>query len=163
MNPWSKCKLGSLKKVKNEYLFQIVRRKSCDCILIIYMKKYEIAYYNYAEAKCTHQVQKWFILTLQVTLCVWSKQPCTIKTIIYNDISKFKGWLNSIRNCSVWLLLCTELTLFCTESPENCIYLNQSELSNFLMHLIKEWKFFWATLGSFNIHVAHVYFVRTWK
>ena len=31
------------------------------------------------------------------------------------------------------LLLCTELTLFCTELPENCIYLNQSELSNFFM------------------------------
>ena len=56
------------------YLFQIVRGKSCDNVLIIYMKKYEIAYYNYAEAKCTHQVQKLFIQTLQVTLCVWSKQ-----------------------------------------------------------------------------------------
>ena len=29
------------------------------------------------------------------------------------------------------LLLCTELTLFCIELPENCIYLNQAELSNF--------------------------------
>ena len=29
------------------------------------------------------------------------------------------------------LLLCTELTLFCIELPENCIYLNQSEVSNF--------------------------------
>ena len=29
------------------------------------------------------------------------------------------------------LLLCTELTLFCVELPENCIYLHQSELSNF--------------------------------
>ena len=28
------------------------------------------------------------------------------------------------------LLLCTELTLFCIELPENCICLNQSELSN---------------------------------
>ena len=34
------------------------------------------------------------------------------------------------------LLLCTELTLFCTELPENCIYLNQSELSNFFMYII---------------------------
>ena len=97
MNPRSKCKLGSLKKVKNEYLFQIVRRKSCDCILIIYMKKYEIAYYNYAEAKCTHQVQKWFILTLQVTLCVWSKQPCTIKTIIYDIFTSLRcKWVQSL-------------------------------------------------------------------
>ena len=36
------------------------------------------------------------------------------------------------------LLLCTELTLFCIELPENCIYLNQSERSNFFMHIIIE-------------------------
>ena len=35
------------------------------------------------------------------------------------------------------LLLCTELTLFCIELPENCIYLNQSELSNFFMYIIR--------------------------
>ena len=35
------------------------------------------------------------------------------------------------------LLLCTELTLFCIGLPENCIYLNQSELSNFFMYTIK--------------------------
>ena len=33
--------------------------------------------------------------------------------------------------CLVCYFLCTELTLFCIELPENCIYLNQSELSNF--------------------------------
>ena len=30
----------------------------------------------------------------------------------------------------------SELTLFCTELPENCIYLNQSEPSNFSMYII---------------------------
>ena len=40
------------------YFFQIVPEKSCDYVLIIYMKKYEIAYHNYAEAKRAHQVQK---------------------------------------------------------------------------------------------------------
>ena len=30
------------------------------------------------------------------------------------------------------------LLLLCTELPENCIYLNQSELSNFLMYIIKD-------------------------
>ena len=34
------------------------------------------------------------------------------------------------------LLRCTELTLFCIELPENCIYPNQSELSNFFMYII---------------------------
>ena len=33
--------------------------------------------------------------------------------------------------CLVCYFLCTELTLFCIELPENCIYLNQAELSNF--------------------------------
>ena len=33
--------------------------------------------------------------------------------------------------CLVCYFFCTELTLFCTEFPENCIYLNQSELSIF--------------------------------
>ena len=35
------------------------------------------------------------------------------------------------------LLICTELTLFCTELPENCFYLNQSELSNLFIYTIK--------------------------
>ena len=30
------------------------------------------------------------------------------------------------------------LLLLCTELPENCIYLNQSELSNFFMYIIKD-------------------------
>ena len=38
--------------------------------------------------------------------------------------------------CLICFFLCTELTLFCTELPENCIYLNQSELSNFSMYNI---------------------------
>ena len=39
--------------------------------------------------------------------------------------------------CLICYFLCTELTLFCTELSENCIYLNQSELSNFFMYIIK--------------------------
>ena len=29
-------------------------------------------------------------IALKVTLCIWSKQPCTTKTIIYNDILRCK-------------------------------------------------------------------------
>ena len=36
------------------------------------------------------------------------------------------------------LFLCTELTLFCIELPENYIYLNHSELGNFLMYIIND-------------------------
>ena len=38
--------------------------------------------------------------------------------------------------CTELTLFCTELTLFCTKLPENCIYLNQSELRNFSMYII---------------------------
>ena len=36
-------------KLTIAYLFQIAREKSYDYVLIIYMKKYEIVYHNYAE------------------------------------------------------------------------------------------------------------------
>ena len=45
--------LWSLKKFTSAYLFQIVLEKSCE-----FMKIYEIAYHNYAEAKRADQVQK---------------------------------------------------------------------------------------------------------
>ena len=42
-----------------------------------------------------------------------------------------------IRMSGFFLFFCTELTLFCIVLPENCIYLNQSELSNFFMSIIR--------------------------
>ena len=48
----------------------------------------------------------------------------------WQSVSFFDYW--PVRMSGL-LLLCTELTLFCTELPENCIYVNQSELSNFFM------------------------------
>ena len=69
------CNLRSLKKLTSAYLFQIAQEKSCDYVLIIYMKKYEKAHHNYAEPKCAHQVQKWFIQTVRY-----------VKTKIYSDI-----------------------------------------------------------------------------
>ena len=56
MSPYGECNLWSLKKLTFAYLFQTSREKSCDYVLIIYMKKYEIAYHNYAEAERAHQV-----------------------------------------------------------------------------------------------------------
>ena len=41
-----------------------------------------------------------------------------------------------IRMSGFSLFFCNELTLFCIVLPENCIYLNQSELSNFFMSII---------------------------
>ena len=49
---------GLSKKLTSAYLFQTAPEKSYDYVLVMYMKKYEIAYHNYAEAKRAHQVQK---------------------------------------------------------------------------------------------------------
>ena len=38
--------------------YRLIRRTLNDYVLIINIKKYEIAYHNYSEAKCSHQVQK---------------------------------------------------------------------------------------------------------
>ena len=47
---------GLWKKLTSAYIFQIAREKSCDYVLIKYMKQYEIAHHNQAEAKRAHQV-----------------------------------------------------------------------------------------------------------
>ena len=60
------------------YLLQIAREKSCDYVVIIYMKKYEIAYNDNAKIN--------FIQTPLVILCFRLKQPRRMKTIIYKDI-----------------------------------------------------------------------------
>ena len=133
--------MWSLKKFTSAYLFRIAREKPCDYVLVIYMKKNTkqpiiIMQKQSARIKCINNLFK---------PCIRSKQPRTIKTIIYKDIftslkrKKLIVRLNSSRNVqSGLLLLCTGLTLFCIELPENCIYLHQSELSNFYMYLISK-------------------------
>ena len=61
------------------YLYQTAREKSCDYVFIMYMKKYEIAYHNYTEAKHAHQVQKQFIQTV-----------CSVKTTAYDQNKNIK-------------------------------------------------------------------------
>ena len=128
-------------KFTSAYLFQIAQEKSCDYILTIYMKKCKIAYHNYAEAKRSHQGQKvicsnpafgqnnrvrskqyiqWYFHILRAQKS--SKSGLTVQGIVQSGL----------------LLLGIEITLFCIELPENCVYLNQSKLSSFLMYLITE-------------------------
>ena len=83
-----------------------------------------------------HQVQKKFIETLQVTLCIRSKKPHTIKTIIYKDIftslrcKKVQHLAKQVKE--LFSLVCYFFTLnFYNELAENYSYLSQSELSNF--------------------------------
>ena len=67
----------------------------------------------------------------------FSNFVATSKARIWLAIYEFL-WL--LTNQNVWFVsffALKELTLFCTELPENCIYLNQSELSNFSMYIIR--------------------------
>ena len=61
------------------------REKSCDYVLIIYMKKYEIAYHNYAEAKCTSSAK----ITLFFKSGYYSNPASdivpSVKTTMYNQ------------------------------------------------------------------------------
>ena len=69
--------------------------------------------------------------------CKFSAYPnvATSEARIWLAICEFL-WL--LANQNVWFVTsCTELTLLCIELPENCIYLNQSELSNFFMYIIR--------------------------
>ena len=61
-------------------------------------------------------------------------------TFDWLSVSSFDYWpirISDLLLCTELTLFCTELTIFRTELPENCIYPNQSELSNFSMYIIK--------------------------
>ena len=103
------CNFWSLKKFTN------CMRTSFDYVLIICMKKYKMAYHNYAEAKRVHQIQK-IIYSNPVSDLVHSvKNNLMIKIIIYNDIftslrcKNFKVRLNSSRK--LFSLVCYFFTL----------------------------------------------------
>ena len=59
------------------------------------------------------------------------------------------------------LLLCIELTLFYTELTENCIYLNQSELSNFVMYIINPET--WTQFQTLSCLVSWSHFINYQK
>ena len=90
-----------------------------DYVLIICMKKYEIAYHNYAEAKRAHQVQNIIYSNPAINILR------SVKTTAHDQSNNIQ-WYNDIS----FNVLCTELTI---ELPENCICLNQSE---FFMYII---------------------------
>ena len=126
-----------LKKFRSAYLFQIAWEKSCDYVLIIYMKKYEIAY-------IIMQKQSMHIKCKIIYSNLASNIVRSVKTTLYNQNNntqwyfrifeaqkRFIVWLKSSRNCSVWFALNYLKTVF-------SVYLNQSELSNFSMYLIRK-------------------------
>ena len=77
------------------------------------LKKYEIAYHNYAEAKRASNAKIIFS-----NLHIRSKQPRTIKTVIHNDIltyirrKKVQSPAKQFKDCSV----CVRITFDGMES-----------------------------------------------
>ena len=69
----------------------------------------------------------WVSLIIDQSECLVCYFLCTELTFFCTESTLF---------CTESTLFCTESTLFCAELPENCIYLNQSELSNFFMYNI---------------------------
>ena len=96
------------------------------------------AFYSVFVVWAVFQPQWWKKTYLNVGhcfACKFSNFVATSKACIWLAV-----WVSLIidqSECLICYFLCTELTLFCTELSENCIYLNQSELSNFFMYIIK--------------------------
>ena len=67
----------------------------------------------------------------------------SVKTAAYNQNINIQRYFHIIKEqkssksgLTVQGIVQSGLWLFCIELPENCIYLNQSELSNFFMYVI---------------------------
>ena len=129
--------MWSLKKLISAYLFQIARENSCDYVLIIYMKKIRDSLSRLCRSKARIKWKNNLFKPCKWHCAFGQNNGFTIKTIIYSDIFTSlrpkKVQLSPVQGIvqSILLFLCTELTLYCIELPENCIYLKQSELSNF--------------------------------
>ena len=56
--PVGRVQFVVFEKIYKCLFIQIAQEKSGDYVLMIYMKKYEIASHNYVDAKRAHQVKK---------------------------------------------------------------------------------------------------------
>ena len=112
-------------KFRSVYFFQIAQEKSCDYLLIIYVKKFRDE-----QKKRTRITQSGKNCAIQGVRLIWKQK-------IWLAICEF---LWSLNNQSAWFLssFCTELTLFCTVLKKNCSALNQSEWRIFFMYIIRE-------------------------
>ena len=59
---------------------------------------------------------------------------CLVKITAYDQNNNIQLYFHIFKVQGL-LLLCTELTLFYIELPENCSYLDQSELSDFFRYI----------------------------
>ena len=124
-----------MKKFTGAYLFQIAREKLCDYVLIIYMKKIRDSLCR--SKACASSVETIYsnpasdlVRSVKTTANDQNNNIQRYLHIFKAQKSSKSGWTVQGIVQSGLLLLCAELTLFCTELPENCIYFNESELSN---------------------------------
>ena len=77
--------MGQVQFVVFEKIYKCLCIQNCTrkimllCVIIHYEKIGD----SYAEARRAHQLQKFFTQILQLSLCVRSKEPRTIKTMIH--------------------------------------------------------------------------------
>ena len=120
---------GVFEKFTSAYLFQIVQEKSCDYLLIMYMKNFEMG----KQKKRTRITQSGKNCAIN---CAIQGVRLNWKQKIWLAICEF---LWSLTNQNAWFVssFCTELTLFCTVFKKNCTALNQSEWRIFFMYIIR--------------------------
>ena len=85
--------------------------------------------------QCQHHLKGHYFLFLFQCLAKSLRHVLWALSKTHKRPQKTKGKYEHEYECLVCYFLFL-LTLFCTELPENCIYLNQSELSNFFMYII---------------------------
>ena len=135
--------LWSLKKFKSAYFFQIAQEKACDYLLIIYIWRNTwqliiIMQKQSARIKCKNDffTASYIARSVKTTANDKNNNIQRYFHIFKAQKSSKSGWTVEGIVRSGLLLLCTELTLFCIELPNNFIHLNQSEQSNISMYLI---------------------------
>ena len=90
-------------KLTSAYIFNIAREKSFDYVLIIYMKKYKIAYHNYAEAKCTSSAKITFFKSGYYSNPA-SDIVLSVKTTMYNQHNNIQCYFHISLVCYFFAL-----------------------------------------------------------
>ena len=124
------CTALSQSESSNFFMCIITQEKSCDYLLIIYMKNFEMVTQK-KRTRITQSGKNYAInCAIQGVRLIWKQK-------IWLAICKF---LRSLTNQNAWFVssFCTELTLFCTVFEKNCTALNQSKWRDFFMYIIRE-------------------------
>ena len=116
-------------KFTSAYLFQISQEKSCDYLLIIYMKKFRA---GWAEVKHMYHA-------IREKLCHQLRHPGRVLDLKTKDLIGHLWVSQNIdqSECLVCFLFLHWINSFLHCLKKNCTGLNQSEWRNFFMYIIR--------------------------